>query len=86
MKPLKDFILVAEKKKEDKTESGLILSGIDLETGAKPAEVVAVGPDVKNVKIGDSIAIKWGEALAITVKGAQRALVSEEHVYGIFDK
>jgi len=86
MKPLKDFILVAEKKKEDKTESGLILSGIDLETGAKPAEVVAVGPDVKNVKIGDSIAIKWGEALAITVKGAQRALVSEEYVYGIFDK
>ena len=86
MKPLKDFILVAEKKKEDKTASGLILSGIDLETGAKPAEVVAVGPDVKNVKIGDSIAIKWGEALAISVNGAQRALVSEEYVYGIFDK
>ena len=86
MKPLKDYILVGEKAKEEKTESGLILSGIDLETGAKPAEVVAIGPDVKNVNVGDTIAIKWGEALAITVKGAQRALVSEEYVYGIYDK
>ena len=85
MKPLKDYILVAEKAKEEKTESGLILSGVDLETGAKPAQVVAIGPDVKTVAVGDTLAIRWGEALAITVKGAQRALVSEEHVCGIFD-
>jgi len=86
MKPLKDYILVGEKAKEEKTASGLILSGIDLDTGAKPAEVVAIGPDVKDVTVGDTIAVRWDKALAITVKGAQRALVSEEHVAGIFDK
>ena len=85
MKPLKDYILVAEKAKEEKTESGLILGSADLESGSKPAQVVAIGPDVKTVKEGDLIAIRWNKALAITVKGAQRALVSEEYVCGVFD-
>jgi co-chaperonin GroES (HSP10) len=84
MKPLNDKILVAEVAKEDTTASGLILAGADLETGAKPAIVVAVGPDVTAVEEGQKIAIRWNEALAVSVEGQQRALIKEEHVWGIF--
>lgn len=78
------MIFVAEVKKENTTASGLILSS-DIESGAKPAKVLAVGPEVKDIKVDDKIAVKWAEALPVTVDGSQRALVSEEHVYGIFD-
>jgi len=84
MEPLKDYILVGERAKEERSAGGLILAGVDLDTGSKPAEVLAIGPEVKDVSVGDTIAIKWGEALAVTVSGSQRALISEEFVYGIY--
>jgi co-chaperonin GroES (HSP10) len=85
MKPLNNKILVAETVKEQTTSSGIVIAGADLETGSRPAVVVAVGPDVTSIKAGDKVAIKWSEALAVTINGEQRALVEEENIWGIFD-
>jgi co-chaperonin GroES (HSP10) len=85
MLPCNDKILVAEVAKEETTASGLILAGADLETGAKPAMVIAVGPDADQKLVGHKVAIRWNEALAVTVEGQQRALIKEEHIWGIFN-
>lgn len=84
MKALKDKIVVGEVAEEKTTSAGIILTQ-NVESGARPAKVVDVGPDVTVCKVGDSIAIKWGEALAVTENGQQYAIIAEEHVYGIFD-
>lgn len=83
MQPLKDYILLAQAEVETTTSSGIVLAG-STDTGSKPGQVLEVGPDVKNVKVGDKVAVKWGDALAITYKGSQAALISEESVYGIY--
>ena len=84
MKALKNNIVVGEVAVEKKTESGLILTQ-NMETGSRPAKVVAIGPDVTQVKIGEQIVIKWAEAIAVSENGQQYAIVSEDHVYGVFD-
>jgi co-chaperonin GroES (HSP10) len=84
MKPLKNYLLVGQKAKEEKTAGGIILGGADIETGSKPAVVLAIGPDVTQVKIGDQLVVKWSEGLPVTVQGEPRVIISEEFVYGIY--
>lgn len=83
MNPLKNYILVTQAEAETQTSSGIILAG-DTTTGSKPAKVLAVGPDVNQVRQGEKIAIKWSEAVAVTYQGKAAALISEEFVYGIY--
>jgi co-chaperonin GroES (HSP10) len=85
VKALKNNVVLAEVKKDNTTAAGIILSG-DVETGAKPGIVMAVGPDVKSVAEGDKVAVRWGEALAVSENGTQLAVISEDHVYAIFEE
>ena len=50
MKPLKNYVLVADAGEDTKTTAGGIILQTDIDTGSKPGFVVAVGPDVQNVK------------------------------------
>jgi co-chaperonin GroES (HSP10) len=85
MKPLKNFVCVTQPAAEQTTESGILLTGAGIQSGSKPARVEAIGPDVIDVKVGDTIAIKWDEALPITLKnGDYAALISEDSIYGIY--
>ena len=84
MKPLKNFILVAEAEVENKTESGLIITGGSIESGSKPGVAVAIGPDVESVAVGDTIACKWGDGLPVTVKGQKGVLLPEDAIYAIY--
>ena len=61
MKPLRDNIIVKRVAHERKTDSGLILQS----NAGEPdkAEVVAVGPKVDEVSIGDSLLVNWNKAV-----------------------
>lgn len=85
MKPLKNYILVVETEKETTTAGGIVLAGdAQLTSGSKPGVAVAVGPDVVDVKAGDTIAVKWSDSLPVTVKGEKAVLLCEDAVYGIY--
>lgn len=81
MTPTANNILLKEIKKELKTESGIILTA-DVSTGNIPAYVEAVGLEVKEVQVGDTVYCDWKKAIPVTVDGAQAVLLSEEAVYG----
>jgi chaperonin GroES len=82
--PLHDKIYIAEAKKKEASASGIILtSGQGGDTAA--ALVLAVGPAVKDVKVGDRLLIDWSKCSAVTVDGVQRAMIKEEDVIGIFE-
>jgi len=80
--PTNDNILVKEVAKENKTESGLILS-TDVETGSKPGMVVAVGPKADPKLLNNQVFLQWGKGMAVTDEGKQAILISAEHVMGI---
>lgn len=84
--PLKDKVLVAENKKENTTASGIVIEGAGGLGESKTGTVLAIGPDVKDVKVGDVIYLEWNKAQVVTIDGAQRVMVKEENIVAVVDK
>ena len=81
--PLGTKILAAEIKKERKSESGIILENVSSVKETAAARILAVGPDVKNVKANDEVYIDWSKTKLVVVEGLQRVILDEEDVHAI---
>ena len=81
--PLGTKLLAAEIKKERKSESGIILENVSSVKETAAARVLAVGPDVKNVKVGDEVYIDWAKTKLVVLDGAQRVILDQEDVHAI---
>ena len=81
IKPLADRVVATRVEAAEKTASGLYLPDNAKE---KPvmAEVQAVGPDVKNVKVKDKILYKEYSTTEIKIDGTEYLLVKEEDILG----
>jgi chaperonin GroES len=83
--PLKKKVLVAENKVEQVTESGIILEGTTSNRESKRGTVLAVGPDVTLVKVGDVILLEWAKAQVVKIDDSQRVIVDEENIVAVFE-
>jgi co-chaperonin GroES (HSP10) len=83
--PLQDRVLVAENKKEDTTESGIIIEGARGVGNTAKATVLAIGPTVKDVKVGDVVLLDWGKASPVKVGDVQRAMIKEEFILAVVE-
>ena len=77
--PLGDYVVAQELEVPTKTASGLYLPG-GAQEKPKMVKVVAVGKDVKQVKVGDQIIYKGYAQTDIKVEGVEYVLVKEEDV------
>lgn len=62
MKPTRDNIIVMRVAGEKATSSGIILKSSE---EPDRAEVLAIGPKVDEVNIGDSVLLNWNKATKI---------------------
>lgn len=85
VKPLKKMILIAEQKREQKTDSGIILEGTRGTGDMAKGIVLAVGPEVTEVKVGDVVLPEWGKSSPVTIDGIQRAMIKEEFIIAVFE-
>jgi co-chaperonin GroES (HSP10) len=83
--PLKTQVLVAENKKEDTTESGIIIEGARGVGNTAKATVLAVGPDVTDVKVDDVVLLDWSKASPVKIGDVQRAMIKEEFIIAVFE-
>jgi len=83
--PLKKKVLVAENKVEQTTESGIILEGTTSNRDSKQGTVLAVGPQVTLVKVGDVILLEWNKAQVVKIGDAQRVIVDEENIVAVVE-
>jgi chaperonin GroES len=83
--PLKDRVLVAENKRENTTESGIVLLGAGFDQ-SKSGTVLAIGPDVTDVKVGDVIYLEWNKAAAVKIGDAQRVIIKQENIVAVLDQ
>jgi chaperonin GroES len=83
--PMNDRVLVAENKKEAKTESGIILEGARGVGDTAQGTVLAVGPKVTEVKVGDIVLLDWAKASPVKVGDAQRAMIKEEFIIAVVE-
>lgn len=85
IKPLKKKVLIAENNTERKTESGIVLEGVKSMKETPIATVLAIGPDVTLVKVGDVILPDWSKASVVKVNNSQRAMIDEENIIAVVE-
>jgi chaperonin GroES len=85
IRPMNDRVLVAENKRESKTDSGIILEGARGVGDTAKATVLAVGPEVKDVKAGDVVLLDWAKASPVKVGDVQRAMIKEEFIIAVYE-
>jgi co-chaperonin GroES (HSP10) len=84
LQPLGNKIAVVRLKNEDTTlESGLILTKSLSEVDK--AKVIAVGPDAKDVVVGNTILIDWKKATQSTFENIPVYMLKDEDVVGIYE-
>lgn len=79
LQPLSDYVVAVGEEAETKTASGLYLPDKAQEK-PKTAKVVAVGPNAKQIKVGDRIVYKSYSTTDIKVGQDEYILVKEEDV------
>lgn len=82
VQPLGNKVFLKENKKETKTVSGIIVEGLGNED-TKTGTVLAIGPDVKHLAVGDVVYLDWTKGQVLKDGDVYRALVSEEFINGI---
>jgi co-chaperonin GroES (HSP10) len=83
--PLKKKVLVAENKVEQTTDSGIILDGTTSNRDSKQGTVLAIGPDVTLVAVGDVIMLEWNKAQVVKIGDAQRVIVDEDNIVAVME-
>jgi len=83
--PLKKKVLVAENKVEQTTDSGIILDGTTSNRDSKQGTVLAIGPDVTMVEVGDVIMLEWNKAQVVKIGDAQRVIVDEDNIVAVVE-
>lgn len=81
--PLGTKLLAAEVKKERKTESGIFIGDAKTMNETSAAHVLAVGPDVTDIKVGTKVYLDWTKTKLIIIDGAQRVIVDREDIHAL---
>jgi len=79
LQPLGDYVVATAEEAQTKTANGILLPENAAEK-PKTAKVVAVGPNAKQVKAGDSIVYKSYSTTDVKVGGTEYILVKEEDI------
>ena len=82
LKPLDDRVVAIREEAATKTNSGLYLPA-DKKEKSQIAKVVAVGSNVKEVKVDDRIVVREYSTTDIKVDGAEYIIVKEEDILAI---
>ena len=82
LKPLGERIVATREETAAKTVSGLYLPETAKEK-SQIAKVVAIGKDVKEVKVGERIIVREYSTTDIKVEGVEYLIVKEEDVVSI---
>ena len=82
LKPLDDRVVAIREEAATKTNSGLYLPA-DKKEKSQIAKVVAVGTNVKEVKVDDRIVVREYSTNDIKVDGVEYIIVKEEDILAI---
>lgn len=80
IKPLADYVVVEQEKAESKTASGLYLP-TQAQEKPKVAKVIAVGKEVKEVKVGDRVVYGGYSNVEVKQDGNDYIVIKEENIY-----
>lgn len=80
IRPLRSVVALKQVDKENKSASGIVLTGSAAET--PEFGVIAIGPDVTTVKVDDIVYIELGKA---SVVDKSMLMIDEEHIVAVLN-
>jgi chaperonin GroES len=80
IQPLADYVVVQQEEAETKTASGLYIPG-GAQEKPKVAKVLAVGPSVQGVKVGDRVVYGGYSNTDVKLASETYMLVKEENIF-----
>lgn len=84
--PLNDNVLVSENKKEVTSEAGIILEQARSVHDMTPAMVIAIGPEVTEVQVGDEVYLDWSKGNIVKHDGDEFVVVKEQHIIAVIEQ
>ncbi len=84
-KPLKDRVFVKYTEEGEKTAGGLYIPDSAKEKPQK-GDVEAVGSEVKEIKIGNTILFDKYSGSKVNIDGNEYLIIKEEDILGIIEK
>ena len=82
--PIKDRVAVVRVKSELQTESGIVLDGVKSGQADK-AKVIAIGPLVDMVGVGDTILLDWSRVVVTTIENNPVYLLSQDDINAVLE-
>lgn len=80
IQPLFDKVLIKPQKVEEKTASGIYIPDTAKQEKPQIGEVVAIGKDVKDVKISQNVVFAKYGPTEISIEGEDYLIVKEEDI------
>jgi co-chaperonin GroES (HSP10) len=81
LRPLKDKIVILQIEKETVTSSGIVLTSVDREAQTE-GRVVAIGPDVSEVKPDDRVIVDWSKS----ARAGKHWIIREQDVVAVLEE
>lgn len=83
IQPLFDKVLIKPQKVEEKTAGGIYIPDTAKQDKPQIGEIIAIGKDVKDVKIGQNIVFAKYGPTEITLESEDYLIVKEEDILAI---
>ena len=84
LKPIKKSMIVSTIQKEMVTQGGIVLAQADREQVTK-GKILAVGPDVTIVEVGQVVLPNWQKAQKVKYELVEYWIVNEDDLVLVFD-
>lgn len=82
--PLGERVLVKVKEAQTTTASGIIIPDNASKEKPNEAEVIAIGPDVKHVEVGNNVMFsKFARSAELTIDGADYLVMEVSEILGV---
>lgn len=82
--PIKKNVILELIEKEKTTASGIVLTKAD-PNEANRGKVIAIGPEVEDVKVGDEVLPNWNQGRKLKYDDKEIWVVSEDHIVLVFE-
>lgn len=86
IKPLGERIVVKPEKQEEKTEGGIYLPETATKDKPQKGEVIAVGPDFKGVKKGDTVIFAKYGGTEVKLGDEEYLVLGEDDVLAVLEE
>jgi len=81
--PLRNNIIVKDTEREEETESGIYVGKTLADPRAKTGTVLAIGPEVEDVKVGDIVYLQWQNIQTVKEGDTYLGVISEDNVLAV---